>query len=441
MKSSSATKAVTASAAALSHLGPARMGMLLTLYIAQGVPIGFISQALPVIQRKYGASLILISWTGILLLPAALKFLWAPFVDRYYQPQWGQSRSWIIPLQLLSAGLVAGMGFLDPAGLGDLTTALGFFALIFAVALIGATHDIAADALATRLATGEQRRYANAMQVGGYRLGIILGGGVILMLLDILSWQWVFWSMSLLILVNTIPIWFFREPDWRASSPSVRPPAEHNLLRWLKREFGYFWQSAEMRAWFMVLLVFKVADGLSSVMVRPMMKDMQFNFSQIGLWGSIAGSGASIVGAGIAILAMRYLDKTRALIAFNLLQALTTGCYALVAWQFEHDHWLLPKSQIFAVNAIEHAAASMALVAMLTLIMDYARQHKAGSDFTFQVCVMTFLGGFAHFLGGNLAQAAGYTWHFAISGMIGVMLLLPLLNWQKHYRQKRQSNN
>ncbi|MCK7473190.1 MAG: hypothetical protein MZV49_06060 [Rhodopseudomonas palustris] len=51
------------------------------LYVAQGLPYGFFTQALPVLLRDAGLSLKAISATSLLFLPWALKFLWAPFVD------------------------------------------------------------------------------------------------------------------------------------------------------------------------------------------------------------------------------------------------------------------------------------------------------------------------------------------------------------------------
>ncbi len=63
---------------------PARLGiptgtlaLLAALYFAQGLPYGFFTQALPVVLRESGFSLIAISATGVLFAPWALKFLWA----------------------------------------------------------------------------------------------------------------------------------------------------------------------------------------------------------------------------------------------------------------------------------------------------------------------------------------------------------------------------
>ena len=69
------------------------LGLLLSLYLAQGLPGGFLTQALPAILRQYQVPLGWIGFSGILLAPAAFKFLWAPWVDRHFSPRLGLARS------------------------------------------------------------------------------------------------------------------------------------------------------------------------------------------------------------------------------------------------------------------------------------------------------------------------------------------------------------
>lgn len=424
------------------------LGLLLSLYLAQGLPAGFVTQALPAILRQYNVSLTMIGFVGLLLLPWAFKFLWAPLVDGYYRPKVGQSRSWILPTQLGAAGLVTLIALFDPTQFSDPAVLLPFFALLFCLNLLGATQDVATDGLAVRILGAAQRQWGNAIQVVGYRLGLIIGGGGLLLVLGSWGWQPVFLLMAGLILLNTIPVWRFREPVWphtKASTAKLdlaKPPSGSvtdlpvQKTAWWPRfqvQFGYFWHSTEMRAWLAVLLVFKIADGLSSSMVKPMMVDMGYRLEQIGLLASVIGSAASLVGAGLGALLIRRLGRFMALIGFNLLQALCTGLYALAAWRWsvtaEANTWL-----VFGANAVEHMAGAMAMVALLTLAMDYARPERAGSDFTFQVCMVTLIGGTGHLVSGILADQLGYSWHFVLSAMVGLFLLLPLWRWGRIYQ-------
>src|SRR5688572_21944993 len=77
-----------------------RLGLLATLYFAQGLPYGFFVQALPAIMREHGYSLSKIGLVALLAMPWALKFLWAPVVDRKWWPRLGRRRTWILAMQL-----------------------------------------------------------------------------------------------------------------------------------------------------------------------------------------------------------------------------------------------------------------------------------------------------------------------------------------------------
>lgn len=460
------------------------LAVLLTLYFAQGLPSGFITQALPAILRSYDVSLEMIGWSGLLLAPWALKFLWAPVVDRYFSPKLGRARSWILPLQLVSAMIVMAVGLFDPTLLAQPTMVWSLYALLLLLSLVGATHDVAADGLATRSLTTQHLPRAttgidddiseamqnphqgmgNAVQVIGYRLGLILGGGVFLMVIGIWSWQLSFFAMAGLILLNTLPIWRYPEADvateheqnHRQRSSKViedsssqetltdpktkSSPAESlsitKLLHYLRQQYGYFWRDKQMRAWLGVLLTFKIVDGISSGMVKPMMVDMGIPTASIGLWASVLGSAASLVGAAIAAWVLKRAAHHKALLWFNILQVAATGLYALVALAFELG-WFIRAGEktpfwwVFAANAIEHMVAAMALVAMLTMVMHYARHDKAGSDFTTQVCLLTVFSGSTHLTSGYIAEWLGYSGHFVLSVGVGMLCVLPLLYWRK----------
>ncbi|WP_034280460.1 MFS transporter [Alkanindiges illinoisensis] len=419
------------------------MGLLLSLYLAQGLPVGFLTQALPAILRKNNVSLAAIGGFGLLMAPWALKFLWAPVVDRYFSPQWGQSRSWIIPTQCLTILLLLVISFLEPSALASPVILLSFFIVLFLINLMGATQDIATDGLAVRLLHKQQQRWGNAVQVLGSRLGFIFGGGAVLLLLDLWSWQLVFLLLTGFVLLNSLPILFFREPVWpqqiqvdvspkAASKLSLSRPA-FTLKKWRKFfavEFAYFWHSPQMRAWLLVLLTFKLGDSLSGAMVKPMMVDMGFSLGNIGLMASMLGSVASVLGALLAAWWMKYMARSTALWWFNLLQILSFLLYAILAWQFEYSHIVIAW-QVYSVNAIEQFAGAMALVAMLTLIMDYSRKQQAGSDFTFQVSVLAVTGGGVHIVSGIVAEYWGYSIHFGFCVLLAVLCLWPIFRWKR----------
>ena len=178
---------------------PARLAILLTLYMAQGLPGGIFSQALPAILRSHDVSLTIIGFSGILAAPWALKFLWSPWVDRCFSPRWGRSRSWILPIQALSIVLLLVIAGFDPLTLATDVGVYQFFALMLVLNLLAATQDVASDALAVRSLNYQERGLGNAVQVGGYRLGLIIGGGFLLYLVAVWDWRQAFMVLALLL--------------------------------------------------------------------------------------------------------------------------------------------------------------------------------------------------------------------------------------------------
>lgn len=108
-----------------------------TLYYAQGVPNAIITFAAQVLFLALGMNLVeLTFWTGLLGLPWALKFLWAPLLDSFLT-----KKQWIVYTQLIIGLGFALLAFLLPFQLST----QGVLALFFLIGFISATCDIASD--------------------------------------------------------------------------------------------------------------------------------------------------------------------------------------------------------------------------------------------------------------------------------------------------------
>ena len=195
-----------------SHIA-LKLGLLGTLYFSQGLPFGFFTQALPVLLREQGYTLSQIGLTSLLALPWALKFLWAPAVDRL-----GTRRSWIIPLQL--SGVVL-LGLL--AAFVGLDQIKPLMVAVFLLNLIAATQDIATDGFAVDMLTPGERGFANGLQVAGYRVGMVVGGGALLIFYKHLGSAGTFGLMALMTALATIPVFFAKEPTRVLATPQPAP--------------------------------------------------------------------------------------------------------------------------------------------------------------------------------------------------------------------------
>lgn len=403
--------------------------LLFSLYWAQGLPVGFMTHALPVILRAEGVSLAHIGGFGLLMLPWSIKILWAPWVDRLGNHQRGHYRSWIIPTQLLTVMVLIALSFLPIHALNEPQYLFLFFIVLLSLNFVGATQDIATDGLAVRILKSEQQHWGNTFQVIGSRLGFIVGGGAMLWMLDGFEWQTTFLLLAGLVLLNILPVWLYREstPVQAVHQPSTSWRQKSKAIaQYLK----YYRSSPVLWRWFWVLLTFKVADGLTGALLKPLMVDLGLSFTQIGVYVTMLGAFAALLGAGFAGALLKILRRSQALCLFSGLKIICLATYTWLAYQYEQQQVIAPVV-IYVINAAEDAVSAMLLVVMLTLVMQYSRLEYAATDFTFQVAVMATVSGVLYSLSGLIGDVLGYTNYLFLIVFIAIFCLVTIFRWMK----------
>ncbi|MEJ5137688.1 MULTISPECIES: MFS transporter [Acinetobacter] len=409
--------------------------LLFSLYWAQGLPVGFMTHALPVILRSQGVSLAHIGGFGLLMAPWAIKILWAPFVDSFGHGSKGHYRSWIIPTQVLTIAILTILSFLPIQSLNEPIYLLLFFMALLCMNSIGATQDIATDGLAVSILKGDQQHIGNMIQVIGSRLGFIIGGGAILWAMDWLSWQSTFLILAGIVALNTIPIWFYQEPKHlkKTALAHLQDDVAQHFIEKFKTYLTYFFVNKKLRAWFFVLCTIKITDGFTGPITKPLLVDLQLSLSQIGIYITMLGAFSALLGAGLASLMLKKLKRHQALILFSILKLISLAGFVWLAAQYEQSHFVAPWL-IYLINALEDLFAAMLLVIILTLVMQYSRQEHAGTDFTFQVSIMATVSGLLYTLSGMIGDQLGYLNYLSLILVIGIFCLIPIIYWIKKIR-------
>lgn len=420
--------------------------LLFTLYWAQGLPVGFMTHALPVILRSQGVSLAHIGGFGLLMAPWAFKVLWAPYLDRYGHQNLEHYRQWALATQGLTIVVLLFLSFFPIHILNNSIYLLIFFISLLAMNILGATQDIATDALAVNLLKPQQQHWGNLFQVVGSRLGFIVGGGVILWLMDVLHWQGTFIFLAVLVALNSLPILKTKLVSTQTvhqvkQKISIQSGAL-STLSWrqhLKQYFVYFTEQQELRYWLIILVTIKVTDGLSGAILKPLMVDMGLSFSQIGIYVTMLGAAAALLGAALASYCLRYLSRQHALLLFSVLKLISLFAFVLLAQRYEQGA-AISTWWVYLANALEDLFAAMLLLVMLTLVMQYSRQHYAGTDFSFQVSIMALVSGGLYSLSGLFAEQLGYSDYLLSVVLVGLLLLIPICVWVKKSQVFKPSN-
>ena len=173
---------------ALKVYGERRVFVMLLLGFSAGMPNLLIFDTLSAWLREAGLTLEVISFFALATLTYALKFVWAPLVDRTTIPVLtkllGHRRSWMLVTQavvILGLWLIAGS---NPA------TALGAVAAFAVlVGFFGATQDIVIDAWRIEASDNTRHGAMAAAYQWGYRVAMIVAGAAPLVLAELYSWN------------------------------------------------------------------------------------------------------------------------------------------------------------------------------------------------------------------------------------------------------------
>ena len=384
--------------------------LLALLYFAQGLPSGLIAKALPALLRDQGVSLSLIGFTSALALPWALKFLWAPLIDRY-----GTRKQWLLGLNGLSLALMAVVASRDFATWIEILPWL--LATLFCANVVSATQDIATDGYAVTHLKPEWRGIGNSLQVVGYKLGMVAGSGGLLWLVAHHGWQRSYAGLACLMLLVIVPVLFMR--DERTPQQRAATHAQWQGWRGYVALFRDFLAQPGMAWWFATLALYKFGDSLASRMTGPLLTDSGFSLAQIGAMTGIAGATAGVLGAFVAGATLRRIGHREGLLAAGAMQALGLAGYLLVVAGMQN---------VYAIGSVvyfEQFADGLSTVALFTLMMDRCRAHSPGTDYSVQASMMVMVTGIAATTGGLFTEHFGYAAVFATASLLTLIALVP----------------
>ncbi|WP_158300685.1 MFS transporter [Chromobacterium sp. ATCC 53434] len=364
---------------------------LAAMYIAQGLPIGFAFNAMGTLIRESGHDLAMVGMTGLAFLPWALKFLWAGAVDNACR-RWGMARV-ALALQAL---IVA--GFLGLAPL-SLRTQLGVaLAALVWLNLLCATQDIVTNACAVTRLQGRRAGAANAIQVAGFLLGMLAGGGGVLLLYARFGWMT---AMALLAgAMATVFLLLAGNRGWAVDAGQAAPAGRARLRdSWKRADF----------AWAVLLaLSFKTASSALPALLQPWLLDHGFGVARIGTL-QLSNMLATAVGALLLGMPLvRRLGSRRAVGAGLALAALGQGGASLLSGWPGFPAWAA-----FALFGAQSLLEGAMYVTIWSLFMNWASPSRPGTDYTAMQCCESLGSTLAIAAVAPLAGLLGYGYVFA----------------------------
>ena len=186
----------------------ARVITLSALYVAQGVPWGFITVTMVTFLAAEGADAGDLAYLLTLgTLPWSFKFLWGPVIDRFQLPEFGRRRPWILIAQTGMIALLVAMLMIP--NLTDNISLLG--GLFFIYNVFTALQDVSTDALAVDVLQPHEFERVNSYMFTSKSLGGVIGGAGLGTIIGVVGIRGAFlFQIPILLVIMLVPI-FMRE--------------------------------------------------------------------------------------------------------------------------------------------------------------------------------------------------------------------------------------
>lgn len=394
------------------------MLVILVLGFSSGLPISLVGSMLQAWFRTEGVDLVTVGFLSLLGQPYSYKFLWAPLLDRFYVPfikykSLGLKRGWIIACQLFIIIITVAMSFCQPQKHFLLLGGFGFL-----LAMFSATQDIAIDGYRVITLAPEERGLGSALAVEGYRLAMIISGGVGFIVADHLGWQNTYRLMAILMTIGLIGSWLAEAPKRSELSKSS---VSFNQI--MIEPFKQF-LTTDQAVWLLALVAcYKVGDALSHSLTSVFLLDLGFSLTAIGTINKLVGVVATLMGVMFAGVIMIRVSLFKTMVFFGILQGITNLLYILLA--VGGKNYYLAMVVIFT----ENLCSGMGTSALLAFITSLCNPKYSAAQFallsSFAAIGRVYIGTIAGYLVKAFGWEAFYFWS-AFLAVPGVLLTLYL---------------
>jgi len=387
--------------------------LLLLLGFSSGLPLALTAGTLQAWLTVEGVDLRTIGWFALVGQPYTYKFVWSPVMDRFRAPVlggWlGRRRGWLVTTQLLLAASIAGMGLIAPRESPWLLAALAV-----AVAFLSASQDIVFDAFRADILGPEERGAGAAVSVFGYRIAMLVSGGLALVLADsLLGWSATYALMGGLMVIGIIAVWNAPEP------PDAGAP--RTLAAAIKEPLGEFFSRRGALLLLLLVILYKLGDAFAgSLSTAFLIRGAGFTATDVGAINKGLGLVATILGALAGGALMAKLRLWRSLMLFGVLQAVTNLGFMAIA--IAGKNYALMITAIFA----ENLCGGMGTAAFVALLMALCDRRFSATQYALLSALAAVGRVYVGPAAGAMATDLGWTTFFFITFLIalpGVIML------------------
>ena len=372
-------------------------------------------RTLRVWARDQGVDLASVGLIGLVTLPYAYKFLWAPLLDRYRPPLLDRRRGWLIIFQILLVLAIATLGFVGPTSADESLRMLVLLAAL--ISFFSASQDIVSDAYRTDVLSPAEFGAGASVYTTGYRLAMLATGAGAVWLASRLPWGQVYLIAAAMMLLGVMATLVAPSPAHDEHAPSTFADAVIEPVREFIVRNGR--RTSVILAF---VLVFKLPDYMAAAMTDSMLLDLGYTKEQISIWSLGAGTAVTIPGALIGGILLTRFGLKRSLYVFCAAQAISNGGYLALALIGEPH-----AASMLAVVAIEYFCVGLVAAGFIAFLMKQCNHTFSATQYALLSSAMGLSNSLGGAPAGYLVEEFGYEWFFVITILLAIpgFILLP----------------
>ncbi|ABA21023.1 signal transducer ampG1 [Trichormus variabilis ATCC 29413] len=464
-----------------------KMGALLLLGFASGLPLFLTSRTLQLWMQDAKVDLGKITLFGLLALPYSLKFLWSPLLDRFVPPLLGARRGWLICTQIGLTLAIAALALQQPSQSDQVLQILAINCLI--ITFLSATQDIAGDAYRTDILNPLEAEPGASVWVLGYRIALFITSSLAIVLADYIPWNGVYLLMAVFMAGSILTtLWSPPEPEIRNAAEKYAPISVKDVIfivlitvlvagliggvfvgyialpvfYWLLaslivawivsslllpiellgevtedsppqnlqaaiflpfKEFFHRFGLTQASVILIFIILYKLGDSLVGITANLFLREIAFTKTEIGAIQAGIGFIATTIGVLAGGVIMTKIHLNRSLWIFGILQLLSNLGYYALAIAGKNYSLL-----VLAVN-IENFSAGLVTVATVAFLMNLCNHRFTTTQFALFSSLMAISRDVLSAPAGDLAKATGWPAFFllTLAAALPGLLLLPVV--------------
>lgn len=394
---------------------------------SSGLPYVLILITLTAWLRDIGIDLSLIGFISWISLAYSIKFLWAPFVDRFSVPLlniFGSRRSWIVLMQIIIIISLLILSNVNPI------TNLTFFAFIaLIIALAGSIQDIAIDAFRIESAKLEDQGNLAAGYQFGYRIAILVGSSLALIIASNFSWSFAYQLMALIFVVNIVLSMLVSGESKNIELKKLGHV--DSIIEPLKDFFSRFGIKMASILLFIVA-TYRLTDIVMGPMANPFYIDLGYSLEEIGYIVKVVALFATIFGVFLGGILIKKIGLYKSLIIGAILVMATNLFFSYAALSEKN---LILLALIVASDSI---AAGIVGTVNITFLTSLVSQKYTGFQYALLTSLMAFLGkvfaGFSGLIVETFQSLYGFSYGWMSFYIFTSMLAIPAILMIYHNR-------